>query len=125
VGLGCCSEHRDLVRRDLPPVRIDQGNIFGSSRGRSRADPSERPNQGAIALIISDVVLPEMSGHSAVSKLQSVHPEMQVLYVSGYAGVPVAQQLLAGGATLLQKPVSRLDLLREVSQMLHLRIPEV
>ena len=76
-------------------------------------------------MIISDVVLPEMSGPSAVSKLQSVHPEMQVLYVSGYAGVPVAQQLLAGGATLLQKPVSRLDLLREVNQMLHLRVPEV
>ncbi|MFZ1918704.1 MAG: PAS domain S-box protein [Terriglobales bacterium] len=77
--------------------------------------------EGSIPLIISDVVLPEMSGPSAVTKLQALHPEMRPLYVSGYAEVPVAQQLVAEGAVLLQKPVSRMDLLRRVDEMLHPR----
>ncbi|MGO9088372.1 MAG: response regulator [Candidatus Sulfotelmatobacter sp.] len=74
--------------------------------------------RGRFPLIISDVILPEMSGPSAVSKLQVLHPEMRVLYVSGYGEVPVAQQLIAEGAVILQKPVSRMDLLRKVNEML-------
>ena len=50
-----------------------------------------------------------------------LHPEAKVLYVSGYAEVPVAQQLIAEGAILLQKPLSRSDLLSKVDEMLHLR----
>jgi two-component system cell cycle sensor histidine kinase/response regulator CckA len=77
--------------------------------------------KGSISLIISDVVLPEMSGPAAVSKLQALHPEMKALYVSGYVEVPIAQQLVADGAVLLQKPVLRMELLNKVDQMLHPR----
>jgi len=45
------------------------------------------------------------------------------LFVSGYAEVPVAQRLIEEGAMLLQKPVSRSDLMRKVDEILHLRIP--
>jgi FixJ family two-component response regulator len=51
--------------------------------------------------------------------LQKLHPEMQALFVSGFAEVPVAQQLIAEGAPLLQKPVSRIDLMRKIDEMLH------
>jgi len=78
--------------------------------------------KGSIPLMICDVVLPEMSGPLTVEKLQALHPETQVLYVSGYAEVPVAQQLIADGATLLQKPISRMDLLKKVDAILHSRI---
>jgi len=78
-------------------------------------------HKGPIPLIISDVVMPEMSGPSAIARLRVVHPEIKALYVSGYAEVPVAQQLIAEGAVLLQKPVSRMDLLKKVDEMLHER----
>jgi len=45
------------------------------------------------------------------------------LFVSGYAEVPVAQRLIEEGAMLLQKPVSRSDLMRKVDEILHVRIP--
>jgi FixJ family two-component response regulator len=45
----------------------------------------------------------------------------KVLFVSGYTEVPVAQKLIEEGAILLQKPVSRSDLMRKVDEMLHLR----
>jgi two-component system, cell cycle sensor histidine kinase and response regulator CckA len=76
-------------------------------------------------LIVTDVVLPDVSGPSTVSKLQGLHPEMGAIYVSGYTEAPVAQRLIADGAILLQKPLSRIDLLRKVDEMLHSRAARV
>jgi FixJ family two-component response regulator len=57
-----------------------------------------------------------------VAAVQALHPETKVLFVSGYAEGTVVQKIIAAGAILLQKPVSRSDLMREVDEMLHLRI---
>jgi CheY-like chemotaxis protein len=65
--------------------------------------------------------MPEMSGPLAVSKVRISHPEIQALYVSGYAATPIVQQLIAEGALLLQKPLSRLTLLTKVDELLHSR----
>ena len=95
-------------------------NVLQAGRGSHAIDVAEQ-YKGLIALIVSDVVLPDMSGPSVATKVRALHPEAKVLYVSGYAEVPVAQQLIAEGAILLQKPLSRGDLLRKVDEMLHLR----
>ncbi len=75
--------------------------------------------QGQIALIISDVVLPDEPGPKAVEKLHALHPEAKVLYISGYAEMPVAQQLAAHREMFLQKPFSRATLLGKVDSILH------
>ena len=95
-------------------------NVLQAGRGNHAIDVAEQ-YKGPIALIVSDVVLPDMSGPSVAAKVRALHPEAKVLYVSGYAEVPVAQQLIAEGAILLQKPLSRGDLLSKVDEMLHLR----
>lgn len=97
-------------------------NVLQASRGRIALDLASQ-YKGPIPLVVSDIVLPEMDGPSAVSKLQKLHPEMQVLFVSGFAEVPLAQQLIAEGAPLIQKPVSRIDLMRKIDEMLHSRVP--
>jgi two-component system cell cycle sensor histidine kinase/response regulator CckA len=93
-------------------------NVLQAGRGNHAIAVSEQ-YKGSISLIVSDVVLPDMSGPSIVAKVQGFHPEAKVLYVSGYAEVPVAQQLIAEGAILLQKPLSRGELLGKVDEMLH------
>ncbi len=92
--------------------------VLQASRGDEAISLAEH-YKGEIALIISDVVLPEMSGPLAVKKLQALHPEMKALYVSGYTEVPVAQQIIAEGLTVMSKPVPRIDLLNKVDEMLH------
>lgn len=77
---------------------------------------------GPIHLMVSDVVLPDISGPSAVARVQALHPETKVLFVSGYAEVAVAQTLVADGANLVLKPVSRSELMRKVDEILHLHI---
>jgi two-component system NtrC family sensor kinase len=101
-------------------LTTDGYNVLQASRGNHAIDIAEQ-FKGPIALIVSDVVLPDMSGPSVATKVRALHPEAKVLYVSGYAEVPVAQQLIAEGAILLQKPLSRGDLLSKVDEMLHLR----
>jgi PAS domain S-box-containing protein len=95
-------------------------NVLQADRGNHAIDVAEE-FKGPIALIVSDVVLPDMNGRSVATMVQALHPEAKVLYVSGYAEVPVAQQLIAEGAVLLQKPLSRGDLLSKVDEMVHLR----
>jgi len=97
-------------------------SVLQAARGNQTVEVAQQ-YKGQIHLMISDVVLPDMSGPSAVARVQTLHPEMKVLFISGYAEVPVAQQLIEEGAILLQKPVSRSDLMRKVDEILHLRIP--
>jgi len=95
-------------------------NVIQAGRGDLALDLAAQ-YQGRIPLVISDVVMPEMSGPLAVSKLRLSHPEIQVLYVSGYAETPIVQELIAEGAVLLQKPLSRMTLLTKVDELLHSR----
>jgi two-component system, cell cycle sensor histidine kinase and response regulator CckA len=94
-------------------------NVIQAGRGDLALDLAAQ-FKGRIPLVISDVVMPKMSGPLAVSKLRLSHPEMQALYVSGYAETPIVQELIAEGALLLQKPLSRMTLLTKVDELLHL-----
>ena len=95
-------------------------NVLQAGRGDDAVNVAEQ-HKGSIPLIISDVVLPDMSGPLIVAKVRAGHPEAKVLYASGHAEVPVVQKLIAEGAILMQKPVSRQNLLRKVHEMLHQR----
>jgi two-component system cell cycle sensor histidine kinase/response regulator CckA len=111
-------EDDDLLREvTAEMLRADGYNVLQAGSGKIAIELAAQ-YKGAIPLIVSDVVLPEMSGPAAVSKLQALHPEMRPLFVSGYAEVPVTQQLIACGAALLQKPIAREDLMRKVAEML-------
>lgn len=111
-------EDDELLREVTREMLLARGyNVLQAGSGKVAIELATQ-YKGAIPLIVSDVVLPEMSGPAAVSRLQTLHPEMRPLFVSGYAEVPVTQQLIASGAALLQKPLSREDLLRKVGEML-------
>jgi DNA-binding NtrC family response regulator len=97
-------------------------SVLQAGRGEESIEVAEQ-YKGPIHLMLSDVVLPDISGPSAVAAVQALHPETKVLFVSGYTEVPVAQKFIAEGAILLQKPVSRSDLMKKVDEILHLRIP--
>jgi PAS domain S-box-containing protein len=62
---------------------------------------------GEIQLLITDVVMPKLNGMDLAGHLQSVYPEMKVLFMSGYASNAIVDQgVLKEGANFIQKPFS-------------------
>jgi len=70
---------------------------------------------GAIDLLMTDVVMPEMNGRELAGRLQSLYPGLKCLFMSGYtANVIVHNGVLEEGVNFLQKPYSRQVLAEKV-----------
>jgi len=76
-------------------------------------------HEGAIDLLVSDVVMPGMLGKDLAERLVGSRPETRVLYMSGYAQ-PVLHThgTLDPGVALLEKPFTASDLLTAVRRRL-------
>ena len=67
-----------------------------------------------IDLTLTDVVMRGMSGPELVLRLTESHPEMKILYMSGYTGELVSDRKAEAGIELLEKPFTRMSLLKTV-----------
>jgi PAS domain S-box-containing protein len=77
---------------------------------------------GPIHLLLTDVVMPRMSGRELADRLAAVRPEMKVLYMSGYTAETVRQLGVPTlDAALLAKPFAPGVLTREVRRVLENR----
>jgi|HubBroStandDraft_1064217.scaffolds.fasta_scaffold00056_54 two-component system cell cycle sensor histidine kinase/response regulator CckA len=73
----------------------------------------------AIHLVITDIVMPGLSGHELVQKLLPARPAMKVLYLSGYAQDAFSPADAAEAQkTFLQKPFTLQSLTRKVREIL-------
>jgi len=71
-----------------------------------------------IHLMVTDVVMPHMSGRELAERLGAVRPEMKVLFMSGYSDHALMDADLLPGAALLQKPFTPDVLARTVRGIL-------
>ncbi len=73
----------------------------------------------AIHLVMTDVVMPQLSGPRMVERLRAIRPGLRVLYTSGYTDRAVEQHAVLGaGTAFLQKPFVPDALVRKVREVL-------
>jgi CheY-like chemotaxis protein len=76
---------------------------------------------GQIHLLLTDVVLPGMSGPQLAARLAPLRPEMRILYMTGYADDAIVHRgVLSAGQSLLVKPFTSLGLAHEVKRVLRI-----
>jgi DNA-binding NtrC family response regulator len=89
-------------------------NIIEAKDGRSALEWM-KSNGSSIDLLLTDVMMPRMSGPELAEQLSSTHPTLRVVYMSGYTGEAMANRdMLKPGVTLLEKPFSRTALLNTI-----------
>jgi DNA-binding NtrC family response regulator len=72
-----------------------------------------------IHLLLTDVVMPEMSGRGLAHRMSAAHPETRVLYMSGYSDDRLmGEEMLTPRTFVLHKPFSPSALARKVREVL-------
>ncbi|MDQ2767000.1 MAG: response regulator [Gemmatimonadota bacterium] len=76
-------------------------------------------HEGAIDLVVSDIVMPTMGGQEMAHRLREVRPNSRLLFVSGFTDDEVMQQgIVISGSAYLQKPFSPVSLVAKIGEML-------
>ena len=68
-------------------------------------------------LLLTDIVMPEMDGIELAHRAAISHPEMRVMFITGFAAVTLESGALPAGAKVLSKPFHLRDLVAEVDRL--------
>jgi CheY-like chemotaxis protein len=91
--------------------------LAASTTGEAIRLANEHP--GEIHLLITDVVMPEMNGRKVAERLMPLHPNLKLLFMSGYTSNVIAHQgVLNEGVCFIQKPFSMKDFATKVREVL-------
>jgi len=108
-------EDDEIMRSLTRQVLQEHGyTVFDADDGKSALEWVQS-HPGQIDLLLTDVVMRRMSGPELVERLSASHPNLQVVYMSGYTGELIAErEVLKRGITLLEKPFTRTALLNTI-----------
>jgi len=108
-------EVREVVCRTLKKVGYRVITAMNAEDARRLIEHHARQ----VSLVLTDVVMPGGSGPELVASLRTLHPEIRVLYMSGYTDAAIGgQDVREGGLPLIQKPFDRQSLTRRVREAL-------
>jgi CheY-like chemotaxis protein len=113
-------EDEEMVRRLGRTVLQNNGyNVLEASNGEEGLRIAQEHGAKQIHLMVTDVVMPRMSGRELADCLEPIRPEMKVLYMSGYTDDAIIRHgVLEQGMAFIQKPFAPDALLRKVRDVL-------
>jgi PAS domain S-box-containing protein len=91
--------------------------VLEAGTGRAALEVAER-HPGPIDLLLTDVIMPGMSGRELAAELLSSRPGARALYMSGYTDDAIIHGVLEPGLAFLQKPFPLEALARKVREVL-------
>jgi PAS domain S-box-containing protein len=112
-------EDEDMVR-DLAIQLLKEGgyNVLEASGGEEALGICKE-HTAPIDLLITDVVMPKMSGKDVADQLKTIHPETKVLFMSGYTDEAIVHHgIVDPDIAFLQKPFSEKALAQKIREVL-------
>jgi CheY-like chemotaxis protein len=112
-------EDETAVRALVKDVLTSNGyTVLEASRGDEALSICDQ-HKGPIHLMVTDVIMPQMSGRELATRLASLRPDMKVLFMSGYTNEGIVHQgVLERDTAFLQKPFTPNSLARKVREVL-------
>lgn len=112
-------EDQESVRRLLREYLVNSGcSVLEATNGEEAIRIADE-HVGVIHLLITDVMMPRASGFAVARALAEHRAGMKVMFISGYAEeLENGLENLPAGACFLPKPFARIDLLKNVNDLL-------
>jgi len=113
-------EDEDGVRALAHEVLRRQGyEVIDARRGDDALALLAKERPGSVQLVLTDLVLPGLTGHELLERIQRLRPEAKILFMSGYTDrAALAQAVFPPGTPFLQKPFTPAVLARKVREVL-------
>jgi two-component system cell cycle sensor histidine kinase/response regulator CckA len=112
-------EDEDTVRKLTSELLEESGYVVLEANGGEQAMALFQAHKGPIDILITDVVMPKMSGKEVAEQLRNVHPETKVLFMSGYTDEAIVHHgIVDSHIAFIQKPFSENALTRKVRDVL-------
>jgi two-component system cell cycle sensor histidine kinase/response regulator CckA len=117
-------EDDDAVRDLAETILTTQGYKVICANGPKRAEEIAADRSHEIDMVLTDVIMPTMSGRELARKLMDRNQKLRVLYMSGYTDNVIAQGgVLEEGLAFLQKPFTPRALSQKVREVLDATMP--
>ncbi len=112
-------EDEDAVRASAAEYLSASGyTVLVASHGNEALELAKE-HEGPIHVLLTDLIMPKMSGRELADKIQSIQPEIKLVFMSGYSNnLLSSQQILDPGQKLLQKPFRLTELDRCIRETL-------
>jgi DNA-binding response OmpR family regulator len=112
-------EDEHMVRRLVRRFLESRGYTVLEASGGPEALRISRQHSGPIHLMVTDIVMPRMSGRELAFQLETERPDMKVLYMSGHTEDAIIHHgIQEKGLAFLQKPFAQRVLLDRVRALL-------
>jgi PAS domain S-box-containing protein len=112
------AEDEDVVREVAARILSDQGYTVLEAKSGDVALRICAQHDGLIHLLLTDVIMPQMSGEELARRAGTMRPDLRVLYTSGYSDAVMRQQIPEASGVFLQKPFTVRELLSIVREVL-------
>jgi CheY-like chemotaxis protein len=113
-------EDEPLVRRLVCETLKKHGYHILEASSATEAIDLSSPSGQRIDLLLTDVIMPQMNGKALYQALQPFQPQLEVIYMSGYADdIIIHHGILEEGINFIQKPFTLQLLTTKVRQVLN------
>jgi len=113
-------EDEEAVRQVTRHVLESAGYLVLEASGPEQAMALFRRVEGAINLLLTDIVMPGMDGAELAARLQAMRSNLTTVFMSGYSNAARGFRDASSPAAYLQKPFTRSMLLSKVAEALSL-----